>query len=632
MRWQDARMMAFDVETSGTLPEYALQPWRVAQGQAWVTSLAVATKTPDGITWQGGTGTTAQLTAMMRTFLEEAIATRRTVIGWNVAFDIQWLLAYGLGDLVRRVTWLDGMLLWKHCTITPEYDITSPKKKSYGLKACVAEVLPAYAGYAEDIDFHTTDPDGLARLHTYNQRDTLFTLRLAKHWYQQLQQTPTQLRAALIEAQCLPMIAQANLDGMAVDTVAARELAQYLTDQAETALQQLAPHGVTEAIVRSPAQLARLLFDVWGLPVLKENTGKKTGKVSRSTDKEVLHELAFGDARVAQLQQYRGALNNRTKFAVAPLVSVQYNGDGRTHPAAMVFGTYSGRLTYASKQGKNKDERQTGFALHQEKRGAAFRAIIQPPEGYTLMEFDAAGQEFRWMAIASGDPTMLQLCAPGEDPHSYMGAQIAGRDYAAVVAGVHAGEVSAKAQRQLGKVSNFSLQYRTSARRLLITARVQHGIDMVLSQAQHIHGTYPRTYPQVPRFWDTQIRLTRARGWTETFAGRRVQVVGNWSGDRAWSMESTAINYRIQGTGADQKYLALAVLKPYLTTIGARFAWDLHDGIYVYVPHAQVERAQHEIRTVLLQLPYQRAWGFTPPIALPWDCKVGHSWGALQEV
>jgi DNA polymerase I-like protein with 3'-5' exonuclease and polymerase domains len=89
------------------------------------------------------------------------------------------------------------------------------------------------------------------------------------------------------------MVAEANFRGMPVDTLYARELAAKLENDAAVLLEKLAPHGVTEKIVRSPMQLGKLLFDDWKLPVLKENTGKKTGKVSRATDKEVLHELAF---------------------------------------------------------------------------------------------------------------------------------------------------------------------------------------------------------------------------------------------------------------------------------------------------------------------------------------------------
>lgn len=625
--WEDGKFIAFDFETSGIQPEYALQPWRVAQGKAWATSLAVVQKLPGSMfAVSGGLDPTA---AHMRAFLERAIDAGQTIVGWNTIFDIQWLLAYGLEDLVMKARWLDGMLLWRHFFIEPEYDMNRGQKRSYGLKQCVAEVLPEHAGYEQDVDFHSTDPAEREKLHRYNVADTKFTLILAKHWYEQLE--PQQRAAALIEAQCLPMAAAANLRGMVVDTLAARELQANLVATAEARLEELAPHGVTETIVRSPVKLGKLIFDEWKLPIVKENTSKLTGKTSRSTDKETLHELAFIDPRAKLLREYREALGNRTKFADTPLKSAAYNEDGRTRPQAIVFGTYSGRLTYASKQGKGVKEVPTGFALHQEKRGAEYRGIVVPPEGYTLVEFDAAGQEFRWMAIASNDPVMLDLCTPGEDPHSYMGARIMRSDYRDLITQVHDDNKDAKAARQLGKVANLSLQYRTSAAKLRSVARVQYSLPMEMNQARNIHSTYQQAYRKVPQYWDKQIAMTRRTGYVETFAGRRVQVKGNWEGTMGWSMGSTAINYRIQGTGADQKYLAMAVLKNKLIKLSAYFAWDLHDGIYLYVPDDKVQKAVVEIRPLLDNLPYARAWGFTPPIPLPWDCKVGKSWGSLKE-
>tara|TARA_R110000868_G_scaffold261331_3_gene519427 strand:+ start:4366 stop:6267 length:1902 start_codon:yes stop_codon:yes gene_type:complete len=626
--WDDSKFMAFDFETSGELPEYALQPWRVAQGKAWATSLVAARRVDGQTIITGGLDPTVDT---MREMLETAIAEGRALIGWNTAFDISWLLAYGLGDLVFKVKWLDGMLLWRHVFIEPEYDTERHRKRSYGLKQCVTENLPKYAGYEEDVDFHSTDPEERRKLHEYNVRDTLFTLRLTRHWYNELAAEPQRLKAALIEAACLPLAAQANLQGMVVDTLAARELQQVLTDKAVAQLEKLAPHGVTEVVVRSPMQLSKLLFETWGLTPIKENVGKKTGKISLATDKETLHELSFVDARAKELREYREALNNRTKFADTPLLSAAYNGDGCTHPGAIVFGTYSGRLTYSSNQGRNKDKRQTGFALHQEKRGAEFRGIIVPPPGFTLMEFDASGQEFRWMAIAANDPVMLDLCKPGGDPHSFMGVRVERVNYEQHVADLIVGDKKAKDRRQLGKVANLSLQYRTSAKKLRSVARVQYGMPMEMAQADLIHRTYQQTYRRVPIYWDQQISMTRRKGYVETYAGRRVQVVGNWEGKSGWSMGSTSINYRIQGTGADQKYLALSVLRSYLTRIGAAFAWDLHDGIYLYVPNQHVKRAAVEIRHLLDNLPYKKAWGFTPPIGLPWDCKAGASWGSLKE-
>lgn len=633
MRWNDERFICFDFETSGSKPEYALQPWRVAQGKAWATSL-VWQFVRDGETHVCG-GLNPSV-ADMRQMLEFAIAERRIVVGWNVQFDIQWLLAYGLRDLVFQCQWFDGMLFWRHFSIEPEYELARAKKKSYSLKACVAEVMPDEAGYEQDVDFHTSDPDKLAALHAYNVKDVAFTYTLAKMWFSRL--TDAQQRAAVIESDCLPHVALANLRGLPVDLVAATELGAWLKRTAADKLAELTPHGVSEAVVRSPKKLGQLMFEHWKLTPLK-----KTATGADATDKETLHELAFVDERAKSVRAYREALNNKVKFADAPLESALYNGDGCAHPQAIVFGTYSGRLTYASKQrarevspktGKERYvELKTGFALHQEKRAPEFRNIICAPQGYTLVEFDAAAQEFRWMAIASGDTTMLRLCQPGEDAHSYMGAAISGAEYQAMIAAVKAKDKAAKDVRQMGKIANLSLQYRTNAKRLRSVARVQYGMPMEMQEADHIHATYHRLYRGVQSYWERQIALTRQKGYVETFAGRRVQVHGDWSDNReAWAMGSTAINYRIQGTGADQKYLALASLGPLLEDFDAEFRWDLHDGLYFFAPADRAMAFAVAAKDTLDNLDYAGLWGFEPPIPLPWDCKMGGSWGTLEEV
>jgi len=277
-------------------------------------------------------------------------------------------------------------------------------------------------------------------------------------------------------------------------------------------------------------------------------------------------------------------------------------------------------------------DHQIGFALHQMKRDAMFRDIITAPPGYTLVEFDAAGQEFKWMAVASGDQTMLQLCQPGEDPHGFMGSRInPALSYPGIIDLVKKKDPVAKAARQSGKVGNLSLQYRTSPKTFRTRARVDHGMDMTLPEAARIHFVYQRSYPGVPAYWEKQIALTKECGYVETFAGRRVQVRGDWSGRMGWSMGSTAINYRIQGTGADQKYLALATLTPYLLKVGAKFSYDLHDGLYFLVPDARVSEFCRVAKHMLDTLPYREAWGFTPPVQMNWDCKAGKSWGTMKE-
>lgn len=642
--WDDAAIVPADLETSGRLPEFALQPWRMARGDAWITSASFLRVDPVA----GFTPLLSQLFPrkhQIKETLEGIIARGETIVGWNITFDVGMLMALGpdIEALCFKVRWLDGMLMERHYDIEPEYEFQSAKhlKKSYSLKGytdssgrffpgAMQRWLPHVPLHNEDVNFHATDAENLKRLQHYNDGDNVYTFVITKMIWAKL--APAQRRAVLWQARCIPLVAQGNLKGLVIDQLTCRHLGHKLDKDAAARLHELAPDGMREDIVRSPMKLAALLFDQWKLPVLKTNKSKVEGKAdSRSTDKEVLHELAFIDPRAKKIKLYREALNARGKFCESVLASVAYNEDGRTHPVAKLFGTYTDRMTVASKQGRGKDERQIGFALHQMKREAEFREIVTVEEGYDIVEFDAAGQEFRWMAIASNDTTMLSLCMPGEDPHSYMGAAIVHVPYRQLIADVAAGNKTASDNRYLGKFSNLSLQYRTSARKLRSKARVDYGIPLEMPEAHRIHATYQSTYPGVPVYWEHQIRLVRGLGYVETFGGNRVRVEGDWNGNWGWSMGSTAINTRIQGTGADQKHLAIAVISDYLVEIGGRFMFDLHDGLYLAIPSGIRPKAVDVMKQMLDNLPYQKAWGFTPPVPMPWDCKVGKAWGRLKE-
>lgn len=348
-----ASHLGFDFETSGKNPEYALQPWRIPQGLAWATSLAWVTRHP---TWTAVQGGLFPDKAMMVRMLEEAIAENRRLVGWNVVYDITILLAHGLDDLVFKCKWLDGMLVWKHAVIEPQYDDRF-EAKSFSLKAFVPEHWPNEAGYEDEIDYHSTDPEELKKLHTYNVKDVMFTLDGCKMYWDKL--TPKQRRVALIEAECFPMIAKANLQGMLIDTLTLNHLDQVVAKEADDAITLLAPLGMTEEIARSPIKLRHLMFDVWQM-----TPHHKTDKGQWSTDKETMHELAAaGDPRAKTLKQYREALNRRTKFIKNPLAAAKYNGDDCAHPECRVFSTYTGRMTYSSFQELKKKKKGKGVEV-----------------------------------------------------------------------------------------------------------------------------------------------------------------------------------------------------------------------------------------------------------------------------
>jgi DNA polymerase I-like protein with 3'-5' exonuclease and polymerase domains len=610
-----AGTIAVDIETVGEIQDYALQAYRYNGESTRIRAISYAWVDDTGLHTEAHIDPSIEL---MRGFFSR-FADRKWV-GWNVCFDVSWFQAAGMTE-VYNLEWLDGMLLWMHTYRIPEKD--KGKRKSYALKAAMSEFYPEHAGFKDFEDFQTDDPAQLKLLLNRNRMDAAFTLKLAEKFWSELSQE--QRVAAIIESACIPLVAHTFNQGLKIDVQAAQDLRSVLTGTAQDIYDDLveANPEVANVDLGSPKQLGELIYSQWGL-----TAPKKTDKGADSTDKEALTDLADTDHRAAQLQKYREAVNTCTKFVDGPLNSAAYNGDGFTRPQAKIFGTYTGRMTYYSKQGKGKSERPTGIAIHQWPRDKRFRGLICPPDGYTLLEFDFAGQEFRWMAVAAEDETMLGLCALGEDPHSYMGSKVAGVGYGWLKenAGI---DPEAKKIRNLGKFSNLSFQYRIGATAAAIKAKTQYGLRLEKHFVQGLINTYKKTYWNVPKYWNTQIYKCGRLGYAETYAGRRVQL-NSVSG---WERDSTSINYPIQGSGADQKYLALAVARTKLPKYGAYFYMELHDGLFFICPNDKAEALCADLLYSLSNLPYKQAWGVEFPIQFPVDAKMSNkSWGDLKEV
>lgn len=630
----------FDLETHGDKKEYALQPFRLTKGQAKIKAYSAANN------GQAVCKLWPEKEDLKR-FFDLMIKKKAYIVGWNVVFDIAWCIAAGLEEEAFAANWLDGMLLWKHNVVEPEgEDVPATRRKKYSLEACMKEFAPDEASFKEFTDFQATDDGSIEKLIHRNKMDAHWTLFFARKFWHSLQ--PEQQVAAFIESRCLPMMAKTRVLGIRSSREEAEALSIKLEAEAEALYADLLSQSPeAEGLnLGSPKQLQTLLYEKWGLPTTRFS--RKTG--DPSTDKYALFDLAALDSRAATLKNLREAKNNRKKYAIGTLNSLEYNGDGFVRPQAKPFSTYTSRITYGSsdkavevyvkttkKSGPVECERNVevpvGIALHQWKRGKEYRRLIKAPEGYDLAEFDFAGQEFRWMAVGSRDETMLSLCAPGEDAHGYMGAQVSEEDYRELVRLNKEGDAHAALQRKCGKFCNLSYQYRVSAKTATVKARVEYEMDVDEAFIANTQRIYLSSYVGVPRYWNSQIYTCKSKGYAETFAGRRVQLRGNWASKRErWGLESTAINYPIQGTGGDQKYLALAIARNLLPQFGGYFYYELHDGLFFIFPHNQTAKAAPVFSKELSNLPYKKAWGVDLPIQFPVDGKIGPSWGDLKDM
>lgn len=604
-------MLALDLETAptdGHPSEYALQPWRVREGKARITSIGIGSRI----------GCQFYDVDETRDFCDNNPC-REPVALWNGVFDLAWLLAAGVPyESLARVKWIDGMLLWKWL---------EPNRQTFKLVQAATRWLPddRFKGEFEGLKaLEVTAGDNPVYWKRRNEYDVRVTALVVRLLLDMLTcKMPRALTQIKIEAACLLPTARSWLEGIPVDPEHAKSLQRPLEVTRDRILGEL---GVDAKVLASPKQLSNLLYNEWGWP---EQFRTPTG--APSTDKSALTYAVDHDMRAALILDYREAQTRLTKFVEGTLRAVAYLGKDVVHPSPFLYSTYTGRMTYSSKTLKKF---QTGVALHQWPRPKELRQIIVAPEGHALVEFDFSGQENRWMAIYSGDPAMTAIFENNGDIHSYTGAGIGHLRYEEFMRRKAAGDVaivSPKGLRYLGKFTNLSLQYRTSRKTLRRKARVDYGVVADMPQASHWYNTYHGLYPCVRKYWNRAIEKGRERGYAETIGGRRYYLT-DWSEDGKWGSESTAINHPIQGTGADQKELALSLAAAKFPEM--RFAFDLHDGLYFWVPLELVRTPEFllGVKHALSNLPYLAAWGRPLPFGFPVDGQHGARWGAMEDV
>jgi len=208
-----------------------------------------------------------------------------------------------------------------------------------------------------------------------------------------------------------------------------------------------------------------------------------------------------------------------------------------------------------------------------------------------------------------------------------MGANIENLDYEYVKNNSDS-DPRAKAARNLGKFSNLSLQYRIGIDTMMSRALTQYNLQLWRAKAEHIKKTYLSTYKRVPVYWKEAVRRANIEGYAFSRGGARVPL--NNLND--YQQQQIAINFRIQGTGAEMKLLGINMCRSMFDE-DLVYGWDLHDALFMYVrDDANALAKVKKIQKILSNLPYKEVWGWDIPIPLPVDAKLGKTWGSLKGV
>ncbi|MCX7157220.1 MAG: DNA polymerase I [Rhodocyclales bacterium] len=315
--------------------------------------------------------------------------------------------------------------------------------------------------------------------------------------------------------------------------------------------------------LNSPKQLAEILFNQQGLPVVK-----KTPSGGPSTDEEVLEKLAEDYPLPKKILEHRSLAKLKNTYT-DKLPKMIDTATGRVHTSFGQATAVTGRLASTDPNLQNIPIRTP--------EGRRIRSAFVAPANHRIVSADYSQIELRIMAHLSDDPRLLEAFAQGEDVH---------RATAAEIFGLTPIEVSSE-QRRAAKVINFGLIYGMSAFGLA----KQIGVDRTAAAAYM--DRYFARYPGVARYMEDTRAIARDKGYVETVFGRRLWLpeIKSSNVGRRQGAERAAINAPMQGTAADLIKRAMLAVQDWLDTqkLQTLLVLQVHDELVLEVPEEELE-------------------------------------------
>ncbi len=379
-----------------------------------------------------------------------------------------------------------------------------------------------------------------------------------------------------------------------------REMLRTLSTELGRDLQALEGRILREAGCpfnpNSPKQLAEVLFDKLGLPVIKKT---KTGP---STDVSVLEALSEQHPVPALILEYRGLAKLKSTYADA-LGDLIHPVDQRVHTSYNQMVTATGRLSSSDPNLQNIPVRTAA--------GRKIRAAFLATEGWEFVSADYSQIELRVLAHLSQDAALIEAFATGADIHAQTAARIFHCDEAQVTPDM----------RRTAKIINFGLLYGMGAFRLARDLRIGR------TEADAFIAEYFAAFPGVRRYLDETILRARDEGSVATLSGRRRAIEGIAASNHnlRTAAERMATNTPIQGTAADLIKEAMVRLDQRLREgrVQARLVLQVHDELVL-----EAREGQGDAVAAILRDCMEGAGNLAVPLRV--DVGRGRVWSELH--
>ena len=472
--------------------------------------------------------------------LLELIASKR-VVGHNLKFDFESMAVdFGLAVLPKHC--FDTMIA--EMLISKATEVEKPGKGRFSL----ATLCNVYLGVHLDKEEQTSDWSGELTVSQieYAANDTRYLLQLKEALMAELDSLGFSMEVVDTEMSFVSCLSKIELAGIPIDLSGVKDkISELEKDYTREVRNWSAEHNGVNP--NSQPQLMALFKSI-GLDL--PDTSKNT--LPKYADNPVV-------ASLMTLRAYKHPLDYLRK-------TLELAVDGKIFPRFMQIAAPTGRM---SSVGLNTQ------AIPSSLKGL----YAYPPTGWSVVKCDYPAIELRIGAVVTHEQNLIACFQEGRDPHSMMAARIKGVDVEAIS--------KDSPDRKKAKAANFGFLYGMGASTFREYAQ-SYGVSFTLDEAEEFKADYLDLYQSIDE-WQKETGSALAK--TEDGTLERISLAGRVM--RAGTYCS-ALNYAVQGTGADMIKRAVILIDEAFTSynLKARIINIVHDDIRVLCPDEEVEQVK----------------------------------------
>ena len=585
---KNAGYFTFDLETTSAVPmqaEIVGLSFSCRENEAWYVPVRQAApgRAFQELLLDSEGGETVDLLDMLSPLFQDEAVRKNAQ---NAKYDIIVLANYGVQ--VRGLAFdtmvasyllnpsgrqhnLDALALeYFNIKKIPTSDLIGKGKKQITMREVALETVARYA--CEDADI----TERLRRI---------FEPKLAEAGLRELADT--------VEIPLILVLVDMERNGVALDQKFLEQMSAEMHERLQGLEREIYDLAGEEFNIQSTKQLAVILFEKLGLPVIRRT---KTGY---STDAAVLEKLAPIHPLPACLLEYREIAKLKSTYvdALPRLINPR---TGRVHTSYNQTVAATGRLS-------SSDPNLQNIPIRTEIGRSIRRAFVPGREDWLLLDADYSQIELRIMAHLSGDEALVSAFRDGDDIHTATAARVFGVEKQAVDADL----------RRRAKEINFGIMYGMGVYGLASRLQIPR------EEARAIIDEYFLKYPGVNAYIARTLAEAREKGYVTTLMNRRRYLPEIQSSNRQVRefAERTAINTPIQGSAADLIKLAMINLSRRMKKEGLRslMIMQVHDELVFEVPEDELETMRAIVRQEM-----EEAISLNVPIVV--DVGVGKNW------